>query len=249
GRTQSRHRRFRLPRSAARGEGADGARRVRQRGPALRPDERPDVARRPPRLEARLRGRDRRRPARHPAGPRRRHRRRGVRRARAGRGPRSALRRQPGDALGRARPRAGPRHRGRRGLLLRRCRAPAAARPLRGEGLHRLRPAQLHGQAGGAARSAARAAPGRALQLPGVQPGRGRGAGAALRRVVVPRAARPRRPCRRRRRQLPLPRRKHPHLPGPGNARRDAARGRLGAGGLAQPVGRHRRRPQRLAFL
>ena len=49
--------RFRLPPRAARGEGRHGARGVRQRGAALRPDERPDVAGHPSRLEAHLRHR------------------------------------------------------------------------------------------------------------------------------------------------------------------------------------------------
>ena len=51
------------------------------------------------------------------------------------------------------------------------CRTAAAAGPQRGQGLDRVRPAQLHRQAGGAARGAPRAAAGRAVLLPGILAG------------------------------------------------------------------------------
>ena len=71
--------------------------------------------------------------------------------------------------------------------------AAAAAGPRGGSGVDRVRTAQLHRQGGGAGRGAARAATGRTVLLPGVFACAGGGIAAAVRRLVVPRAAAARR--------------------------------------------------------
>ena len=91
---RDRDRRFRLPPCPASGEAGHGARRVRQRRAALRPDERPDVARRSPRVEERAGDGARSRPAADAAGSRGRHRRHRPCLARAGRRAGAAERRQ-----------------------------------------------------------------------------------------------------------------------------------------------------------
>ena len=208
----------RVPR---RGEEAAGARGVRQRGAALRPDERPDVARHPPRVEARSSSprwtRARRgRCSTSPAAP--------ATSAsagwRSGGGPVAAVRRQRRPCW---------RWRG-----IGRCAArliagidfvvaDAERLPLPDRAVDRvvdrLRPAQLHRQGRGAGRGAARAAAGRPVPLPGVLPrcrwrrcaplydawsfrvlpllGRVRGAGRGRATTTSPRASAPS-PTRRR---------------------------------------------------
>ena len=54
---------------------------------------------------------------------------------------------------------------------------------------------------------------------------------------------------RRRQRELPLPRREHPHLSRPGEPGVDDGAGRAGTGRLREPVGRYRRHPLGMAAL
>ncbi len=73
--------------------------------------------------------------------------------------------------------------------------------------------------------------------------------GPGVRRLFVPGAALARAGGGARRGGLPVPGRKHPAVPGPAGPRRAHAPGRLREGRLAQPLGRDRRHPFRLAAL
>ncbi len=115
-------------------------------------------------------------------------------------------------------------------LAGRRCRAAAAAGSRGRRGLDRLRPAQLHRQAGGAGRGAARAAPRRAVLRAWNSAASQVAALAPLYDAwsfrVLPRLGAA--GCGRRG-ELSLPRREHPHLSRPGDPRGDDASGRVRA--------------------
>ena len=162
---------FRLPDRRRGRKGPPRARRLRQRGLALRPHERRAVHGHAPRLEGLHRGRGRRAAGHERARHRRRHRRPGarLRRPRRRAGPGGAHRHQRIHAARRPRPpaRRRPGHRHRR---LRR-RAPAVCRRHLRPRQRGLRPAQHDAQGSRAGRDVPRAAPRRPPAGAGVQPG------------------------------------------------------------------------------
>ena len=115
---RGRQRRFRLPPRGAGRESRAGARGVRQRRAALRPDERPDVAGRASRVEAHLRHGAGPQAARYIARSGRRHRRYRVRLAGEGRRPGAAVGYQRVDAGCGAGSRSGTQPGGRVSLLV-----------------------------------------------------------------------------------------------------------------------------------
>ncbi|KAF1854083.1 hypothetical protein Lal_00005300 [Lupinus albus] len=226
-----------------------GPRRLRQRGDQLRPDERPDVGRHPSAVEGHADGDGGAQAGHDPARRGGRHRRHRLPLPQEGRRGRRGLRHHRGDGPGRPRPRHRPQHPVRRAMDGRRC-GKAAHRPALGRRLHhRLRPAQRHphrrGDQGGPPCPEAR----RQVLLPGIQPRRAAGAARAVRRLFLPGAALHGPRGGEGRGELPLSGREHPPLPAAGRSGEKDRGRRLRCRARAQPVGRDRRHPFRLADL